>query len=58
MMSDVKPPMHGAVPPQVSASMTSENTWTAMICALLATPENVCPAVAPFPAAMPATCVP
>ena len=29
-----------------------------MTLAPLATPENDCPALAPFPAAMPATCVP
>jgi hypothetical protein len=58
MMSDVNAPAHGANPPQLRGLKTSEKTWTAMIRAPLATPENVCPAAAPFPAAMPATCVP
>src|SRR5580765_2214056 len=58
MMSDVYPPMHGAVPPHVAASITSENTCTAMILEPLATLEKVCPALSPLPAAMPATWVP
>ena len=59
MMSDVKAPAHVAsVNPQLRGSMTSEKTCTAMRCAPLATPENGCPAGAPLPAAMPATCVP
>ena len=58
MMSELNAPTHGAVPPQLQRVGDSEKTWTAMICAPFATPENGCPAVAPLPAAMPATCVP
>ena len=60
MMSDVNAPMQGAVPPQLLALVISENTWTAISCAPGATPEKGIGsgASAPFPAAMPATCVP
>ncbi len=58
MMSDENAPRHGAGPPHVAVSVISVNTCTAMICAPLATPEKLTPAVAPLPAEMPATCVP
>jgi hypothetical protein len=58
MMSEVKPPTHGANPPQLVRELICENTWTAMMLAPLATPENCCPAKSPLPAAMPATWVP
>ena len=58
MMSDVKPPRHGGRPPQLEKSSTSVNTWTAMMFAFFATPENGTLAAAPLPAAIPATCVP
>src|SRR5688572_6816502 len=54
MRSDVQACRHGAALPHSSGSVNSENTWTAMIWAPLATPENV----APLPAAIPATWVP
>src|SRR4029078_12058292 len=58
MISDVNAPGHGAIPPQLAASVISVKTWTAISFAPFATPENDCPAGTPLPAAMPATCVP
>ena len=58
MMFDVNAPRQGAVPPQLVALVISENTWTAINWASGATPENATCALAPFPAAFPATCVP
>src|SRR5262249_33559743 len=59
MMSDSYAERHGVAPSgHCVASMIWENTWTAINCAPLATPENGTPPVAPFPAAMPATWVP
>ena len=58
MMSDVQASTQGADPPQSEALRNLEKTWTAMICAPLATPEKATPAPPPLPAAMPATCVP
>src|SRR5438309_2509197 len=58
MMSDVNAPAHGATPPQLAASVTRENTWTAINVAPLATPGGCWGFVESWPAAMPATCVP
>ncbi len=58
MRSDVNAPTQGAWPPQLNGSVISENTWTAISRASGATPENGTSALAPLPAAMPATCVP
>jgi hypothetical protein len=58
MMSEVQASAQGGDPPQSEALVNFEKTWTAMICAPLATPEKATPAPAPLPAAMPATCVP
>src|SRR5436190_12964435 len=58
MMSELYAPAQGAANPQLPGSVTIENTCTATMRAPFATPLNVCPAGAPLPAAMPATCVP
>src|SRR4051794_30781691 len=58
MRSDVNAPTQGACPPQLNGSVISENTWTAIRLASGATPENGTSAFVPFPATMPATCVP
>ena len=59
MRSEVYAPTHGVLnSPQSDTEMNLENTCTAMSWAPGATPENVTPAVAPSPAAIPATCVP
>ncbi len=59
MTSESQASTHGVGRPwHWLASSMRENTWTAMIRAPLATPENACPAGGPFPAAMPATWVP
>src|SRR5258707_1268882 len=58
MMSDEKAPAQGATPPQLAGLVITEKTCTAMRCAPRATPEKATPAVAPLPAAIPATCVP
>src|SRR5688572_6094007 len=54
MMSDVNACRQGAEVPQSIELVNWEKTWTAMIWAPLATPEDV----APLPAAIPATWVP
>ena len=59
MRSEVYAPTHGVLNrPQSATEVNFENTCTAMICAPGATPENVWPALAPLPVAIPATCVP
>src|SRR5688500_8382375 len=58
MKSEVHDRAHGGEPPQSLDWVNDAKTWMAMICAPRATPENVCPAAGPLPAAMPATCVP
>src|SRR5712692_11033316 len=58
MMSEVHASAQGAEPPQSVELVNSEKTMTDMICAPFATPEKATPALAPLPAAMPATCVP
>src|SRR5713101_5875245 len=58
MMSEFQARAHGGEGHWVETRVCREKTWTAMICAPLATPENATPALAPLPAAIPATCVP
>ena len=58
MMSELHPATQGAKKPHSWNRSNRENTWIAITEAPLATPENDFPAVAPLPAAIPATCVP
>src|SRR5256885_12250520 len=59
MRSEVYAPTHSVLNrPQSATEVNLENTCTATICAPGATPENVSPALAPLPVAIPATCVP
>ena len=58
MMSDVNAPMQGAVPPQLTALVTSENTWTAISSRVRRDSRKRDVSISAVPAAMPATCVP